>query len=136
MIDVKKLDLKRGDILAITFEDDLDGDAFARIHAQIAPLCTEHGVAAVFLERATPVIVRADDSIATVDRAGLLEALRVLLDVESIGDRVYDVREKAAGDGTFTGNTWDHPRVQAFSAAVQKLEALRAALTPPEPEEL
>lgn len=137
MIDVKKLDLKPGDILAITFDDDLDGDTFERVAAQLAPVTAQLGVLSLFLERATPVVVRPDDgAVIVVDRAGLLEALRVLLDVESIEDGIYGVRDRAvAKDPAFAGNSWDHPRVTAFSEAIAKLKALRDALVVPEPEE-
>lgn len=53
----------------------------------------------------------------------LLAALKVLL-AESLGDWIYDVRSRASesGDG-FEGNSWDHPRVKAFSDAVGVIEA-------------
>lgn len=52
----------------------------------------------------------------------LLAALKVLLS-ESLGDWIYDVRSRASesGDG-FDGNSWDHPRVTAFSDAVTTVE--------------
>jgi hypothetical protein len=52
----------------------------------------------------------------------LLAALKVLLK-ENLGDWIYDVRSRAgeSGDG-FTGNSWHHPRVKAFSDAVTVIE--------------
>ena len=41
------------------------------------------------------------------------------LEAESIGDGVYDVRDRAASDTSFTGNTWEHPRVVAYGEAAQ-----------------
>lgn len=41
------------------------------------------------------------------------------LEAESIGDRVYDVRDRAAEDRSFTGNRWEHPRVVAYGEAAQ-----------------
>lgn len=49
-----------------------------------------------------------------------LEAIRKaarVLHAESVGDAVYDVRDRAAGDREFTGNTWEHPRVVAYGEA-------------------
>lgn len=37
-------------------------------------------------------------------------------------------REKAASDRSYTGESWDHPRVTAFSEAVTRLEAELKAL--------
>ena len=135
MIDVKKLDLKPGDILGITFDDDLDGDTFERVAAQLAPVCKQIGVMALFLERAVPVVVSPEGALLAVKPEALREALRVLLDVESIEDSVYSVRERAGSDAEFKGNSWDHPRVKAFSDAIEVLKALRTAVTPPAVEE-
>lgn len=52
----------------------------------------------------------------------LREALQIVVRDESLGDHVYSVRDRAAGDATFKGNTWDHPRVTRFSEAVTTLE--------------
>lgn len=41
------------------------------------------------------------------------------LEAESIGDGVYDVRDRAASDTSFTDNTWKHPRVVAYGEAAQ-----------------
>lgn len=67
-------------------------------------------------------------SIETTLSPELRAALKVLVDVESVGDWVYEVRERALADDSFTGNTWDHPRVKAFSDAVTTITtALREA---------
>lgn len=44
----------------------------------------------------------------------VINALKVLIEQESIGDFVYDIRERE-------GEGWDGPRVVAFSDAVQVL---------------
>jgi hypothetical protein len=49
------------------------------------------------------------------------EAIKVLLDEESIGDYIYTVRERAGNDATFTGNSWDHPRVTRYQEALTAL---------------
>ncbi len=51
------------------------------------------------------------------------EALKVLLREESIEDFIYNVRERAAGDPAFKGNTWDHPRITRYNDACQALKA-------------
>jgi hypothetical protein len=52
----------------------------------------------------------------------LREALKVVLDDESLEDKVYDVRSRAVeGDPDFSGNSWDHPRVTRFGEACQVL---------------
>lgn len=52
----------------------------------------------------------------------LLKALKVLL-AENLGDMVYDIRSRAVESGEpFEGNSWDHPRVTAFSAAVTTID--------------
>lgn len=51
----------------------------------------------------------------------LLQALRVLVS-ESLGDFTYSIRERVLGDPNWTGdNTWDHPRVIAWSDASQTI---------------
>lgn len=64
-------------------------------------------------------------------------ALKVLM-AENIGDSIYEVRERAAlsHDG-FEGNSWDHPRVKAFSDAISTIEqALKEAeVSDPSPPE-
>ncbi len=52
----------------------------------------------------------------------LKEAIKVLIEEEHLGDFVYNVRERANSDNTFTGNSWDHPRVKRFSEAVTRLQ--------------
>ncbi len=57
----------------------------------------------------------------------LLAALETLLS-ESPGDWVYDVRERAGSDPDCPPNSWDHPRVKAYSDAIQTIEkAVQAA---------
>lgn len=51
----------------------------------------------------------------------LLWALRVLVK-ESVGDFVYTMRERVLGDPDFRGNSWDHPRVKAWSDASRIIE--------------
>jgi predicted outer membrane protein len=46
------------------------------------------------------------------------KACRVL-EAEGVGDHVYRVRDHAASDAAFTGNTWEHPRVVAYGEAAQ-----------------
>ena len=57
----------------------------------------------------------------------LVEAIRVLVREEHIGDFVYNIRERAMGeqDG-YKGDSWDHPRVKRFSEAVSVLEQIEA----------
>lgn len=55
-------------------------------------------------------------------RADLVAALKTLLVDESIGDFVYTIRDRAAGDG-FVGDSWHHPRVLAYSRAIEVLLA-------------
>jgi hypothetical protein len=52
----------------------------------------------------------------------LKEAIHVLVKEEFLGDWVYSVRERALSDESYTGNSWDHPRVKRFSQAVKVLE--------------
>lgn len=53
----------------------------------------------------------------------LLEALKVLVDDEHIGDHIYYIRDNAIGDDpSYKGNSWDHPRVKRFSDAVHVIE--------------
>ena len=53
-------------------------------------------------------------------------AIRYLLDEFHLGDQVYTVRDRAveSGDG-FKGNSWDHPMVSKFQAALDALEAFK-----------
>lgn len=51
----------------------------------------------------------------------LLDALRVVVDDESLGDFIYSVRERTHEDEDWTGSSWDHPRTVAFGEAVDVL---------------
>jgi hypothetical protein len=51
----------------------------------------------------------------------LRAAIDALLNEFHIGDYVYDVRERAAGDSTHMGNTWEHPKVKQFNACIEVL---------------
>lgn len=57
-----------------------------------------------------------DNALAEVE--AIEKACRTL-EAESIGDGVYDVRDRAASDTSFTDNTWKHPRVVAYGEAAQ-----------------
>lgn len=46
------------------------------------------------------------------------KAARVLA-AEGVDDAVYNVRDRAAADASFSGNTWEHPRVLAYGEAAQ-----------------
>jgi hypothetical protein len=48
-----------------------------------------------------------------------IEKAAKTLEAEGIGDFVYEVRDRAAGDASFTGNTWEHPRAVAYGEAAQ-----------------
>jgi len=50
------------------------------------------------------------------------EAIKILVEEFSIGDYVYDVRERAGGTEGHTGSSWEHPKVLRFSEAVTVLE--------------
>lgn len=59
----------------------------------------------------------------------LKEALKIILKDECIGDYIYSVRANASEtDVEYQGSSWDHPRVTAFSAAVDVLETIYEAL--------
>ncbi len=51
----------------------------------------------------------------------LLAALKVLLS-ESPGDWVYEVRERTYSDPDGPPNSWNHPRVIAYSKAIAVIE--------------
>ena len=54
----------------------------------------------------------------------LREAIHVLVVEESVGDFIYEVRERAiSNDPTFHGSSWFHPRVTRWNAAVMTLKA-------------
>lgn len=42
----------------------------------------------------------------------------------SVGDFTYSIRDRAAGDGSFSGNTWEHPDVKAWSDASVLVDAI------------
>ncbi len=52
----------------------------------------------------------------------LNEAINLLVNKEHIGDFIYTIRERTYEDRAFKGNSWDHPRVKAYSDAVKVLE--------------
>lgn len=54
----------------------------------------------------------------------LLQALYTIDELHSLGDSVYVVRERAAGDSTYTGNSWEHPKVKAYGDAHATLQRL------------
>lgn len=63
-------------------------------------------------------------------REELLAACRVLV-AESISDQIYDVRSRAPReDPDYRGDSWDHPRVKAFSDACQVIELFVRANKP------
>lgn len=43
------------------------------------------------------------------------------LDRMAVGDFTYSIRDRAAGDPNFTGNTWEHPDVKAWSDASETM---------------
>jgi len=56
------------------------------------------------------------------DAASEVEAIQkaaTVLEAEDVGGAVYTVRDRAAEDTSFTGNTWEHPRVVAYGEAAQ-----------------
>lgn len=56
-----------------------------------------------------------------------LEAIRKAakaLDRLHVGDYTYRIRDRAAEDISFTGNTWEHPDVKAWGAASVLLGAI------------
>lgn len=58
------------------------------------------------------------------------DAIVALINEFHLGDMIYTVRETA--DMThFTGNSWEHPRVQRFSAIVDVLTARANELARP-----
>ena len=44
------------------------------------------------------------------------DALRVLMR-EHLSDFIYNIRERVGADASYTGNSWDHPRVKDWSDA-------------------
>lgn len=42
----------------------------------------------------------------------------------AVGDFTYSIRDRAAGDPNFTGNTWEHPDVRAWSDASEVIRKI------------
>jgi len=60
----------------------------------------------------------------------LAEQIIEVLHDEHVGDFVYEIREHAReGDSTFTGNSWEHPRVIRWGQMATNVEKLYAAST-------
>jgi len=53
---------------------------------------------------------------ARAELARIREAAKTL-DRLAVGDFTYNIRDRAAGDESFSGNTWNHPDVKAWSDA-------------------
>lgn len=53
-----------------------------------------------------------------------VDLLRALLEEYQVADSIYSIREIAAGDTEFDGDSWDHPRVKRFSEIVAKAKVL------------
>jgi hypothetical protein len=51
----------------------------------------------------------------------VLEAIRIINKHHNLGDAVYAVRERAAGDSSYKGDSWRHPNVTAYSDVVKVL---------------
>lgn len=64
----------------------------------------------------------ADARAAAAEVDAIERAAMVLCSEGATGDMVYRVRDKAAGDALFTGNTWEHPRVVAYGEAAQVID--------------
>lgn len=64
------------------------------------------------------IVRAAREEVAALKRAA------TVLEAESIGDFVYEVRDRAAADASFTGNTWEHPRVVAYGEAAQVISEI------------
>jgi hypothetical protein len=59
----------------------------------------------------------------------LQTALKTLLDDESVGDFIYSIRDRAGESGEpFEGSSWDHPRVRAYSDAIEALTKFQKEL--------
>lgn len=67
----------------------------------------------------------------------LREALDLILNKEHLEDYVYHVRDAAAEDPRPSGctNSWDHPRVKAFTDACERLKWELAELNQRDPNE-
>lgn len=53
---------------------------------------------------------------ARAELANIRRAAKTL-DRLHVGDFTYNIRDRAAGDASFTGNTWEHPDTKAWSDA-------------------
>lgn len=61
-----------------------------------------------------------------------LQALATVNRLHNLGDAIYDVRRYASeNDSEYTGSSWEHPDVLAYSAAVKVLNAALATLPAP-----
>lgn len=56
----------------------------------------------------------------------LLAAIRAVNQHHDLGDAVYEVRERHGSDDGFTGDSWTHPTVIAYSKAVEDLRDMGA----------
>lgn len=56
-----------------------------------------------------------------------------VLDKESLGDFIYDIRSHECGSGEWEGDSWKGPRVTAWSDACSRLKAALARLEEPSP---
>lgn len=53
-----------------------------------------------------------------------IEKAATVLHREDVAGFVYNVRERAASDRFYTGNTWEHPRVVAYGEAAQVIDTI------------
>lgn len=58
--------------------------------------------------------------------AALIAAIRVVNHHHNLGDAVYNVRERHGADDGFDGDSWQHPKVIAYSVAVEQLRDMGA----------
>lgn len=65
-------------------------------------------------------------------REELLSACRTLVK-ESLGDWIYDVRDRRDRDDGFVGDSWDHPSVVAFGKACRIIERFVEATVQQQP---
>lgn len=52
-----------------------------------------------------------------MNEVGAIRRAAKTLDRLHVGDFTYNIRDKAASDTSFTGNTWEHPDTKAWSDA-------------------
>ena len=62
---------------------------------------------------------RARKAIEALAEVEAIEKAAKVLEAEDLAGWTYDVRNRAASDPSFTGNTWKHPRVVAYGEAAQ-----------------